>query len=78
MRVLPELVVDWIKNKCTQNICVSFIQMLQVNMQISWEIEVSKYSTRHLTNFNNFTNRARAIEGLCNHGLIWIIPDRGS
>jgi len=38
-RVVPELVVDWMNTKSVQNIDISFVQKLQVNMQISWVIQ---------------------------------------
>ena len=41
-RVLPELVVDWMNTKSVQNIDISFVQKLQVDMLISWVIKGSK------------------------------------
>jgi len=41
-RVLPELVVDWMNTKSVQNINISFVQKLQVNMLISGVIKWSK------------------------------------
>jgi len=37
-RVLPELVADWMNTKSMQNIDISFVQKLQVNMLISWVV----------------------------------------
>ena len=41
-RVLPELVADWMNTKSVQNIKISFVQKLQVNMLILWVIKWSK------------------------------------
>jgi len=41
-RVLPELVADRMNTKSVQNIDISFIQKLQVNMLIWWVIKWSK------------------------------------
>jgi hypothetical protein len=38
-RALPELVADWMNTKSVQNIEISFIQKLQGNMLISWDIK---------------------------------------
>jgi hypothetical protein len=39
VRVLPELVADWMSTKSVQNIDISFVQMLPVNMLISWVLK---------------------------------------
>jgi len=77
-RVLPELVADWMNFKSVQNINISFIQNLQVNMQILWVIQWSKSWLPHRRTFRYFTHRAWAIWDLNNHDLFRIIPDPGS
>ena len=41
-RVLPELVADWMNTKSVQNIDISFVQKLEVDMLILWVIKWSK------------------------------------
>jgi len=77
-RVLPELVADWINTKSVQNIDISFVQKLQVNMMILWVIKWSKSGMPHWHTFRIFTHRAWAIVDLRNHNLFRIIPDPGS
>jgi len=76
-RELPELVADWMNMKSVQNINISFVLKLRVNMLISWDIEWSKCWTPHRGTFRNFTHRAWVIWDLSNHELFWIIPDPG-
>jgi len=40
-RVLPELVADCMNTKSVQNIDISFVKKLQVDILISWEIKWS-------------------------------------
>jgi hypothetical protein len=41
-RVLPELIADWMNTKSVQNIDISLVQKLPVNMLISWVINGRK------------------------------------
>jgi len=77
-RVLPELVVDWMNTKSVQNIDISFVQKLQVDMLISWVIKGSKSWMPHRCAFRNFTHQIWAIWELSNPDLFQIIPDPGS
>ena len=60
-RVLPEQVVDWMNTKSVQNIDISFIQKLPVNILISWVIEWSNSGMSHRRTFWIFTHWASAI-----------------
>jgi len=77
-RVLPELVADWMNTKSMQNINDSFVQKLQVNMQISWVIKWLNSWMPYRRTFRNFTHWAWAIWDLSNHDLFWIISNPGS
>jgi len=74
---LPELVVDWINTKSVQNINISFVQQLWLNMLLSWVIESSTSWMPHWRTFRNFRHWAWAIWDLSNHNMFWIIPDPG-
>jgi len=60
-RVLPQLIADWTNTKSVQNIDMSFVQKLQVNMLITWGINWSKSSMPHRRTFRNFKHQAWAI-----------------
>jgi len=77
-RVLPELVADSMNTKSVQNIDISFVQKLQVNILILWVIKWLKRWVPHRCTFMNFTDRAWAIWDLSNHDFFQIIPDPGS
>jgi len=77
-RVLPELVADWMNTKSVQNINISLVQKLQLNMLISSVIKWSKSWMPHCRIFKNFTHRVWAIWDLSNHALFRMIPDPGS
>ena len=57
-RVLPELVADWMNTKIVQNIDISFVQKLRVNILMSWGIDWSNRGMSHRRTFRNFTHRA--------------------
>jgi len=77
-RVLPELVADCINTKRVQNINISVIQTLQVNLLTSWVIKWSKRRMPHRRIFSNFTNQAGAIWDLSRHKMLRMIPNLGS
>jgi len=68
-RVLPELVVDWMNTKSVQNINISFVQKLQVNMLISGVIKWLKSWMPHRRTFRNFTHQAWAIWDMSNYDM---------
>jgi len=57
-RVLPELVEDWMNTKSVQNINISCVQKLQVNILISGVIERLNSGMSHPRTFKNFTHWA--------------------
>jgi hypothetical protein len=61
--------------KSVQNINISYVQKLWVNMVISWIIECSTSWMPHQRTFRNSTHQAWAIWYSGNHNLFWIIPD---
>jgi len=77
-RVLPEQVADWMNTKSVQNIDISFVQKLQVNMLISWVIKWLNSWMPHQRTFRNFTHWVWAIWHLSNYDLFWIISNPGS
>jgi len=77
-RVLPERVADWMNTKSVQNIDISLVQKLQVNVLISSVIKWSKSWMPHCRIFKTFTHRVWAIWDLSNHALFRMIPDPGS
>jgi len=76
-RKLPELVADWMNTKSVQNINISFVQKLWLNMLISAVIECSTSWMPHQYTFRNFTPQAWAICNLSNHDVFMIIHDPG-
>jgi hypothetical protein len=60
--------------KTVQNIKISFVQKLWVNMLISWVIRWVKSWMPHQSSFRNLSHRAWALWDLSNHDAFWIIP----
>jgi len=77
-RVLAELVADWMNTTSVQNIDNTFVQKIQVNMQISWVSKWSKSWMPHRRTFRNFTHREWAMWDWSNHDLFRMIADPGS
>jgi len=77
-RVLPEVVADWMNTKSVQNINISVVQKIQVDMLITWVIKWSKSRMPHRCTFRTFTHLAWALWDLSKHDLFGIFPDPGS
>jgi len=76
-RVLPELLADWMNTKSVQNINITFVQKLRVNILICLFIKWSISGMSHRRTFTNFTYRAWTIWDYSNHDLFGIIPNPG-
>jgi len=77
-RVLPELVADWVDTESVQSINIIVLELLRLNMLVSWVIKWSKSWMPVRRTLRNFTHRAWAIWDLSNHDLFRIIPNPGS
>jgi len=78
VRVLPELVADWVDTWSVKSINSIVLQQLRVDMVVPGVIEWSNRWMPHWRTLRSFTQWASAIWDLSNHDLFRIIPDPGS
>jgi len=74
-RVLPELVLDRMNTWSVQNIDIGLIKKVQVNLLISWVIELLRTGMPHWRTIRIDIYQAWAIWDWSNHAMISIICD---